>query len=300
MKDIHPAFAQTLSVAEKTVTHAAVWELAYGDAKFRFLNCSPAEYQHGVSMDVLDGDGSQLYQPFPFALGAMQQQGDLQVDQTTIQIPNAELLVQYSTDAARVTVADLALNAVLDRAAVTIYAVNMRSRANYRHSKWEVVGAPNISRSSVTLQLHSFMGRLVRPSPRTLIQEQCNNQLYDSYCGLVRASYTSTGAVVDTIVGYERVYVETALSQADDYFSLGQLTFTSGPNVGATRTVGWHRNAGGALKWVLPLQHDVRAGDRFEIVPGCPKSSAVCNSKFSNLARFRGFPNIPKPDTVYG
>ena len=89
----------------------------------------------------------------------------------------------------------------------------------------------------------------------------------------------------------------TALAQPVGYFDLGQITFTSGPNVGATRMVSEYE-AGGTFTWSVPLRFNVLAGDQFDVVPGCNKTTDVCSLKFGNLTQYRGFPNIPQPQTI--
>lgn len=49
------------------------------------------------------------------------------------------------------------------------------------------------------------------------------------------------------------------------------------------------------------LEAPVRAiagTDTFTIRAGCDKRIATCDSKFANVANFRGFPNIPGQDAV--
>jgi hypothetical protein len=34
------------------------------------------------------------------------------------------------------------------------------------------------------------------------------------------------------------------------------------------------------------------------VYPGCDKQQATCRGKFANLARFRGQPYVPAPETI--
>ena len=65
---------------------------------------------------------------------------------------------------------------------------------------------------------------------------------------------------------------------------------------GISRTVKSY--AGGQFVFILPLPYDPTVGDTFSVYPGCDKTQAVCQSKFNNVARFRGFPFIPVPETT--
>ncbi len=45
----------------------------------------------------------------------------------------------------------------------------------------------------------------------------------------------------------------------------------------------------------LPLQSAPSAGDTFTVYYGCDHTPGTCQSKFNNLANFRGFPYVPPP-----
>ena len=75
------------------------------------------------------------------------------------------------------------------------------------------------------------------------------------------------------------------------------MTFTSGRNAGVTRTI--RTNEGGAITVVMPFYYPPAAGDSFEVLPACDKSMHCCKVRFGNLARFRGYPFIPVPETAY-
>jgi uncharacterized phage protein (TIGR02218 family) len=104
-----------------------------------------------------------------------------------------------------------------------------------------------------------------------------------------------TGSVVS---GYSPTSssFKLSLTQADDYFSLGVITFTSGVNSGAKRTIKLHKSR--VLTLSYPFEEVPAIGDSFSICPGCDKTRNGGCQKFSNQANFLGFPYIPNPDTV--
>lgn len=296
MKNIDPRFAGSIIESDRMVVEASVWTLAYGPTTFRFVNLD-----HGIDLNVEDGAGSKHFEPMPFQRSEISTQADLQIDRMSLLLPNLELLVEWSSDSSRCFLSDLVLNGVLDRASLWLYLVNLRNLSSYRHSQWDVIGASDINSDSLSLELESAMGRTVKRSPRTIIQEQCNNQLYDPFCVygqvfMTRVNYVTTGAAL----AGDKLYMNTALAAADNYYDLGQVQFISGRNVGASRTVGKHLNAGGLVTWNVPLRYEVVAGDRFEIVPGCNKTTSACSTKFlvDNLNNWRGFCNVPKPEVM--
>ena len=48
----------------------------------------------------------------------------------------------------------------------------------------------------------------------------------------------------------------------------------------------------------MPLPNVPAVGDTFSVFPGCDKTKTTCAGKFSNIARFRGFPFVPVPETI--
>jgi len=294
VKDISPLFASALLDPERRVVDVLVARLVYGEAVIRLAN-----YEDALYLDVGDGDGTQRFEPLPFMFDTGEGGGTMEVDKTSLTLPNVELLVQYSTDAEKTTLGAMVLNGVLDGTEIWRYQINMANLGVFEHSRWDVVGAASITPTQVTAELQSALGRCVRPCPMTVIQPQCNNTLYDAQCGRNRALYTASA----TATGGSRTHLTSALAGADGLYALGEVQFTGGLNVGATRTVGKHTDDG-SLFWARPLRFAVSAGDLFTVCQGCAKTFVECETKFNLEApgideqRFRGFPNVPTPETL--
>jgi uncharacterized phage protein (TIGR02218 family) len=45
-----------------------------------------------------------------------------------------------------------------------------------------------------------------------------------------------------------------------------------------------------------PIRAALTGTERVQLTAGCDKRSATCRQKFSNLANFRGFPDLPGDD----
>jgi uncharacterized phage protein (TIGR02218 family) len=151
-------------------------------------------------------------------------------------------------------------------------------------------------RRMATLSCNNVISQLNLPMPRNVYQSACLHALFDTGCGLVKATYTNTGAVSGTPTN---ITFNTGLTQADGYFDLGVITFTSGANNGLSRTIKSFLHTSGVVTMIYPLPSVPTAGDTFSIVPGCDKLQATCASKFSNTIHFRGYPYIPNPETPY-
>lgn len=131
--------------------------------------------------------------------------------------------------------------------------------------------------------------------PRDVYQPSCKNNLFDSRCGLLKAAWGVAGAATGAGDGRGSSFPH-ALSQAVGWFDRGRVTFTSGPNTGLTRSVRKHTS--GEVQLLQTLPYPVQEGTTFLIYPGCTRTLAVCEAKFSNRIRFRGEPWIPTPDTI--
>lgn len=150
-----------------------------------------------------------------------------------------------------------------------------------------------LTRSKATVKVDAHTILLRNQSPGRLLQASCPATLFDSLCTLNRAAFKTSNAVV---AGSTMNKILTTLGQADGYFTQGSIKFTSGVNVGVMRPVKLY--ASGNVFLGLKLDQNVSAGDTFDIYPGCDKTQATCNTKFSNLINFAGTPYVPVPETA--
>lgn len=142
--------------------------------------------------------------------------------------------------------------------------------------------------------VRSFLERLDTSLPRNLYQPACGYSLYDTGCGVLRSSFAVNSTVGN---GSTRQVINCALNQAAGYFSIGDIQFTSGQNLGVIRTVKSYTP--GVVTLAYPLPKNIAFGDTFSIAPGCDKRSVTCDGTFNNLARFRATPYVPTPETAY-
>jgi uncharacterized phage protein (TIGR02218 family) len=154
---------------------------------------------------------------------------------------------------------------------------------------------PELDRNQATLTVKSELERLNVKVPRQVYQAQCLATVYDTECGLNRASFT-TGFSATGVSTLGRTQFPSTVAAADGFYDLGTCTWTSGPNAGTARTV--KRQVGGSITLLSPLPAAVSPGDAFILVPGCDGRQATCTTKFANTARFKGQPFIPQPETV--
>lgn len=146
----------------------------------------------------------------------------------------------------------------------------------------------------VHFRIASFLELLNTKMPRNVYQAACINTLYDGACGASRATFAVYGTAISPS---SREMISATLPQADGYFTQGVVQVTSGANAGVYRNVKLFST--GHFFLSIPLVYPVAVGDTFTAWPGCDKLLDTCTNKFSNAARFRGFPWIPTPETAY-
>lgn len=199
-------------------------------------------------------------------------------------VPFLQAVNAGALDGARVLFEKMFLASIADLTPGTIWGFQGR------------VAAAHAGGMVARVTVHSDLEVLNVAMPRHVYQAGCLHTLYGASCGLTKASFEVSGTVSGTP---SVLQFNSGLSQADGYFDLGIVRFTSGPNSGVSRVVRTHLNASGSLRLVAPLPVAPAAGDTFVASPGCDKRQATCSSKFSNLARFRGYPYVPVPETLY-
>jgi len=155
------------------------------------------------------------------------------------------------------------------------------------------INVDEIDRGTARLSVLSDLALLNVQMPRNLYQAGCLHTLFDAGCALVKATFAAPSTVA---ANSTQTQIHCGLTQAADYFALGTITFSSGPNAGVSRTVKAYTP--GIITLSLPLKAMPGAGDAFNAYPGCDKQQATCTTKFNNLPRFRGFPYIPIPETA--
>jgi uncharacterized phage protein (TIGR02218 family) len=149
----------------------------------------------------------------------------------------------------------------------------------------------NPSSTEVQLTVKSALNKLTEQLPRRTIQPQCPYRVYDSGCGLAAASFTHARTVA---AGSNTSIV--CLSSASTNANVGgYLQFTSGVLTGVLRTITGVSGIDITLNMPLPSIPVIGVG--VNVVKGCDKTRTACRT-FSNIAKYGGFPDTPKPESV--
>jgi len=272
----------------------------FSDIIFRFID---ADFD--LDADVSDGTGLQTWSAGPgIEAEDMPSSIDLSVESMNVAVPNT--MLEIGSFGSR-QIADWARLGLFDDGYVDVYIYDMETTTAMWHNRWSIQGQPAWTYEAVVFSLEPWMARFDVPGPRTIIQEQCNNKLYDQYCGVVRANYSITASVAASPTPTTTVFNFTVASSGssvpaglpDNWLALGDLRFLSGA-LAIVRARMVLTQTGFQVRMVIPYPQAPAAGDSLIVAAGCDKTLATCVSKFDNAIRFRGFPYIPKADAFIG
>jgi len=164
-----------------------------------------------------------------------------------------------------------------------------------------VIGDVRLMRGEVVAEFRGLQQYLQQPlgsvSTRT-----CRARFADfpepvpgNLCRLNASDYSVAGEVTDVI---SRGQFETDLSEADDYFGEGVLTWTTGSNAGLSSKIKAHEQSDGKIVLLTPMPTNVEVGDAFTALAGCRKRLADCRDKWNNVLNFQGEPHRPLIDEL--
>lgn len=155
------------------------------------------------------------------------------------------------------------------------------------------VGDVEVDGLLVSFTINSHMELLAQKFPRNIYQPGCVWTLYDQGCGLSKAAFTFSRAL---LAGSTLSILKITDAHAVGYYDLGTIKFTSGGNNKVSRTVkSWD---GTNVVLFVPLPRPVTIGDALDCSAGCDLQQATCGTKFANLPNFRAFPYLPIAETA--
>lgn len=161
------------------------------------------------------------------------------------------------------------------------------------------IGPVDPGRTKSTITVDSHLAYLRAPVPRSVYQPSCGNNVYDSACGLDRASREQHVTVTSVSADGLTIGVSGATLTAGKYVGgFARFTGLNSPNVNQQVTV-WG-NASNQLTLLYAFPADLIVGHTLALAPGCPRTTSACAafdpSGWRN--RFRGHPHVPVPETM--
>lgn len=149
--------------------------------------------------------------------------------------------------------------------------------------------------STVELMCEPIYTSMARPGLRRLYQRTCPHVLYSAACGALSGAVGLT-TTVDAVSG-ATITITAADAYADGYFSGGYVEWETQTGVYERRMIHNHTAASLALASAII---GLATGTTIHIFPGCDKTLATCNTRFSNADNYGGFPWIPTKNPFGG
>lgn len=146
------------------------------------------------------------------------------------------------------------------------------------------------------LNVYTLLGALRRRVPWLTYQRACNWALYGPGCGVNKFLFRLDG----TVSGVSGLTISASIfgSQASNWLRSG---WVERENTGEVRFITSHTGADVTVQAPFP---DLSIGEPIVAYAGCDRTMATCESKFGNLVRHAGWPDVPQKnpyrDNVYG
>lgn len=272
--------AMTTHIAQEVTTLAMCWECTRADGNVYGFTTHDRDLEiGGVTFEAISG----------FLPSQMQWTASLAVD-------NLEAIGMLDSQA--ITEEDIR-NGLWDFALIEIFYVNWSSLSDGVVNQVRGrLGEVKTGKHHFSAELRGLAQRLQQQHGR-LISAACDADLGDTRCGVNLAPLTVTGTLTGVGANPRKSFFDSSRSEANAWFDNGRITFTSGPNDGFSMEVKAYFLSGGSIVTQLALPYDAAVGDTYSMTPGCFKRfTEDCIGKFSNVRRFRGFPDVPGLDRV--
>jgi uncharacterized phage protein (TIGR02218 family) len=279
MKPISPALEAHLNSGATTLCWC--WRLTRAD---------------GVKLGFTDHDRDLSFDGTTFEAAAGFTASEIR-DSVGLSVDNLEVTSALTSE--RLSEADLA-GGLYDDARVEIFRVNWADPDQRVLMRLGSLGEVRRAAGAFTAEVRGLAHYLQQPKGR-LFQFTCDADLGDARCtvDLEAAAYRGTGTIAAVLS--ERRFTASGLDAfADDWFTRGLLTFTSGAASGQAIEVKAHTNATASVTLELwaAVRQPLAAGQTFVVRAGCDKHLETCRAKFANAVNFRGFPHMPGNDFV--
>jgi uncharacterized phage protein (TIGR02218 family) len=158
-------------------------------------------------------------------------------------------------------------------------------------SKWRIGQVTTTREGNASFELVS-LERRDRQLMLSTFEPGCQHRFGDSGCGVNLVPLTADVVVVSSADA--NTVVISGATQADDYYNLGAIKFTSGQNAGLAYDIRDWTLSTGMLKLFSPLKRPLAAGDAAQLRPGCDKSEGAAGcGRYNNLTRRLGFSDLP-------
>ena len=212
---------------------------------------------------------------------------------SNLAVDNMELAGMMDSD--RITPADLEAGRY-DHAKITVFLCNWKNLADPMLTvRKGFIGEVKSGKTTYQAEAVGLVAALQQDAG-LLYQKICRANLGDAQCQIDLGPLTFAGTV-------SQVYADGSfdaadVTQADGFFTYGNISFLTGSNAGLKYEV--KKYTVGAFTLFMPTVRPVRIGDTFTVTAGCDHNFSTCRDRFNNYINFRGEPVVPGNDYASG
>lgn len=207
-----------------------------------------------------------------------------------------------------ITEHDLA-HGLFDGAAVTVYRVpweyEQGSGASGRLIAEGVIDTSTQGDAQYTATIKTKAAKLRETPIVELYSPACRYELGQGLCPVNLSSYEHVGTVTNEIAPQPlyrnnyRQFVDSTISESDEYYQGGKLTWTSGDNSGISSEIKNYTASSNLINLWRIMPNPIKQGDEYVMTPGCDKTRNDHENKFGlNVESFGGQPDLPGNDAI--
>jgi uncharacterized phage protein (TIGR02218 family) len=228
--------------------------------------------------------GGRLYLALPLKVGPLNQSGDAQSDEVTIELPADEGMVSRHI-------------AVPPTEEVSVIIARYHKDGDDAFVRFvgQVDRVRRLSPLRAEVKCKTLLASYARSGARLSWQRGCTHALYDPGCKVNKALYGVPGVVASKNAS---AITATALAAlADNRFQGGFLEWDFEPALKARRAITDHA---GEFANILGGTYGIEVGMNFVAYPGCPRNIESCANFYDNLPNYGGIVHLPSKSPFNG
>jgi hypothetical protein len=181
---------------------------------------------------------------------------------------------------------------------ITLALVDLGKLASANNDVYQfagIAGAPSIDEMKVSFPVLSPLVKLAAAFPNRQLSGPCPWKFDGTQClhGGSSIKAIETDGVIEAGTTTIKIVDTSHRNEANDYWNVGMIEFTTGALDGIRRQI-TTSTAAGIVNLIQPLPSVPVTGVHYDIERGCDKTVRSCLKKFNNWTNFGGFKMLPK------
>lgn len=225
-----------------------------------------------------------IYQAVPLKVGVINQSGDTQADEVTIEMPADSAMVSTHIQVPPT-----------ERVFVKIARYHKDGDNATLRFVGQVDRVKRVSPIRAEVKCKTYLATYARTGARLAWQRGCTHALYDPGCTVPRADYGVPGVVTE--MDSAAIMSPGLAALADGRFRGGFIEWDFEPAITARRMISEHTGEWASL---LGGTYGVSLGTTFTAYPGCPRTAEACLNFYNNLPNYGGCDHLPSKSPFNG